>query len=303
MGVLSEDMQRVVREQRLGFYATVSDDGSPNLSPKGTTFVLDDDRLFFADVRSPGTVANVRRGSHVEVNVVDPLTRKGYRFKGRAEVHEPGSRRYQECVEVMREAGSTLVDRVKAIVVIEVREARPVVSPVYDDGRMTEEEIVQIYSERFGAAPHIPRIPASAGALIRDSQRRLLILKPNYKKGWTIPGGQIDPGESPWEACRREANEECGLTLERGRLACVDFRPAKQGRPGGARFLFDCGQFADAELAQITLQEAEIEEYRFAALDEALELLRGPIGRRVEAAVGSEHCIYLEDGRPVDGVS
>lgn len=306
MGVLSEDMQRVVREQRLGFYATVSDDGSPNLSPKGTTFVLDDDHLFFADVRSPQTVANIRRGSQVEVNIVDPLVRKGYRFKGPAVVHEPGSGRYAACVELMRQAGSTLVARVKAIVVIEVREARPVVSPVYDDGRVTEEEIMRIYRERFaarGAAPHIPRIPASAGALIYDARRRLLILKPNYKKGWTIPGGQIDPGESPWEACRREANEECGLTLEHGRLACVDFRPAKQNRPGGVRFLFDCGRFADAELAQIRLQEDEIEACRFAAIEHAVELLSGPIGRRVRAAAGSEHCVYLEDGRPLDGVS
>ena len=93
MGRLTEDIKRVVREQRLGFYATVCEDGSPNLSPKGTTFVLDDEHLLFADIRSPQTVENVRRGSQVEVNVVDPLVRKGYRFKGPAEVHEPGSPR------------------------------------------------------------------------------------------------------------------------------------------------------------------------------------------------------------------
>ena len=87
-------MKRVVREQRLGFYATVCEDGTPNLSPKGTTFVLDDDHLFFADIRSPATVANIRRGSQVEVNVVDPLARKGYRFKGPAEILEPASDRF-----------------------------------------------------------------------------------------------------------------------------------------------------------------------------------------------------------------
>ena len=53
----------------------------------------------------------------------------------------------------------------------------------------------------------VPRIPASAGALIYDADARLLILKPTYKKGWTIPGGQIDDGESPWDACRRETRE------------------------------------------------------------------------------------------------
>src|SRR3954462_3766612 len=292
MGVLSEDMQRIVREQRLGFYATVSDDGSPNLSPKGTTFVLDDDHLFFADVRSPQTVANVRQSSQMEVNGVDPLVRKGYRFKGLAEVHEPGSRRYLECVTLMREAGSTLVDRVKTIVVVEVREARPLVSPVYDNRRITEEEVVRIYSQRYAnpsAAPHIPRIPASAGALIYDSGGRLLILKPSYKKGWTIPGGQIDPtGESPWDACRREAREECGLELQRGRLASVDFRSQGRERPGGVRFLFDCGEFSDKELKRIRLDEDEIEAHRLEPLDEAYELLSGPIARRVRSSVGRD---------------
>jgi uncharacterized protein len=125
MDVLTEDMKRLVREQRLGFYATVCDDGSPNLSPKGTTYVLDDHHLWFADIRSPRTVANIRRGSLVEVNVVDPLVRKGYRFKGRAEIHEPGTSLYAEGIERLRQTGSTLVERVKAIVVIEVHEPEP----------------------------------------------------------------------------------------------------------------------------------------------------------------------------------
>jgi predicted pyridoxine 5'-phosphate oxidase superfamily flavin-nucleotide-binding protein len=151
MGSLSEDMKRVVEEQRLGFYATVNEDGSPNLSPKGSTFVLDDDRLFFADYRSPQTVENIRRGSLVEVNVVDPLSRKGYRFKGPAAVHEPGSDLFDRCSGELRAAGSTLADRPRHIVVVEVCEARPLVSPVYDDGTVSEEEVVAIYRERLAA--------------------------------------------------------------------------------------------------------------------------------------------------------
>jgi predicted pyridoxine 5'-phosphate oxidase superfamily flavin-nucleotide-binding protein len=147
--ILTEDMKRVVREQRLGFYATVGEDGSPNLSPKGTTFVLDDDHLCFADIRSPQTVANIRRGSLVEVNVVDPLVRKGYRFKGPAEVHERGTSCYAEGIETLREAGSALTDRVRAIVVIEVHEAHGLVSPAYDDGTLTEEDVIRTFRDRF----------------------------------------------------------------------------------------------------------------------------------------------------------
>ena len=149
MGILSEDMKRVVREQRVGFYATVCEDGTPNLSPKGTTYVLDDDHLFFADIRSPQTVANIRRGSAVEVNIVDPLARKGYRFKGAAEIHERGTSRYDDCVERLREAGSTLVDRVRTIVAVEVREARALISPVYDDGSVSEAEVIQTFRARL----------------------------------------------------------------------------------------------------------------------------------------------------------
>src|SRR5215510_4838231 len=71
MGVLSADMKRVVEQQRLGFVATVCPDGTPNLSPKGTTAVWDDDHLIFANIRSPGTLANLRQNANVEVNVVE----------------------------------------------------------------------------------------------------------------------------------------------------------------------------------------------------------------------------------------
>jgi predicted pyridoxine 5'-phosphate oxidase superfamily flavin-nucleotide-binding protein len=150
MGVLTDDMKRVVEEQRLGFFATVCEDGSPNLSPKGTTLVWDDDHLFFADIRSPQTVANIRRGSLVEVNVIDPLARKGYRFKGPAALHDRPSTTYAAGIERLREAGSRLVDRVRAIVVIEVREARELVSPAYDDGSISEAEMVELFRARFG---------------------------------------------------------------------------------------------------------------------------------------------------------
>jgi 8-oxo-dGTP diphosphatase len=155
-----------------------------------------------------------------------------------------------------------------------------------------------------GPFPELPRIPASAGALLFDSAGRLLILKPTYKKGWTIPGGQINSdGESPWEACRRETREECGLEVEHGRLACVDFLRPKRNRPGGVRFLFDCGTVTDRQLGAIRLQDAEIEEHRLAEMADALALLSGPLRRRLWAvAGGTSRCLYLEDGRPVRGV-
>ena len=152
----------------------------------------------------------------------------------------------------------------------------------------------------------LPAIPVSAGALIFDRAGRLLILKPTYKSGWTIPGGVMEAdGETPWEACRREVREECGIEIGRGRLACMDFRHPKPGRPGGIRFLFDCGRVDDRLMDGIAVQPEEVSEYRLAALPDALGLLRGPIRRRVRAATGSgrKKLVYLEDGRPVAGIS
>ncbi|MGD0392673.1 MAG: NUDIX hydrolase [Acidimicrobiales bacterium] len=150
----------------------------------------------------------------------------------------------------------------------------------------------------------IPRIPASAGALIADERGRILILKPTYKSGWTIPGGQLEEdGESPWEGCRREVLEETGLTVTSGRLACVDFLRPRARRPGGLRFLFDCGAVGGDQKDRIVLQAEEIEEYRWVDAGEAARRLSGPVGRRVERVLASTGPLYLEEGIPVAGVT
>jgi 8-oxo-dGTP diphosphatase len=146
----------------------------------------------------------------------------------------------------------------------------------------------------------LPAIPVSAGALIFDRKRRLLILNPTYKSGWTIPGGVMEAdGESPWEACQREIREETGIEVSHGRLAAMDFRRPRPDRPGGIRFLFDCGQVSDVALAGLKLQPEEISESRLVPLPDALALLRGPIRRRVQAATQGQGVVYLEDGHPV----
>lgn len=151
----------------------------------------------------------------------------------------------------------------------------------------------------------LPRIPASAGALIRNASGRVLVLKPTYKSGWTVPGGQMEEdGETPWEGCRREVREETGLTVESGRLACVDFLRPRPRRPGGLRFLFDCGAIDAAAVGGIVLQVEEIGESRWVTPAEADGMLSGPVGRRVgQALTHPGQTVYLEDGRPVGAVT
>ena len=149
----------------------------------------------------------------------------------------------------------------------------------------------------------LPEIPASAGAILLDEEGRLLILKPTYKSGWTVPGGVMEAdGETPWEACRREVAEETGIEVTRGRLVCVDTRPAKNGGKLGLRFLFHCGTLTDQRIASIELQESEIRSHRFVDREGAKALLSKPVRRRVLAAWDAPHCLYLENGRPVEGI-
>jgi predicted pyridoxine 5'-phosphate oxidase superfamily flavin-nucleotide-binding protein len=132
-------MRRVVLEQRLGFAATVCPDGTPNLSPKGTTTVWDDSHLVFADIRSPNTVQNLRENPSIEINVVDPIVRKGYRFKGKAELHT-GGEVYEHGLRLLAGRGyDARRERIKTIVLITVEHASALFSPAYDGGASEDE--------------------------------------------------------------------------------------------------------------------------------------------------------------------
>ena len=140
MATLTEDMKRVVREQQLGYVATVCPDGTPNLSPKGTTRVWDDDHLVFADIRSPRTIANLKHNPAIEINVVDWFTRKGYRFKGIATMIEGGSL-FDELASFYNQRGpSDAPRRIQTIVMVEVQRALPLISPAYDRD-VTEDQV------------------------------------------------------------------------------------------------------------------------------------------------------------------
>jgi uncharacterized protein len=145
MGLLTPDMKRVVEEQRLGFVATVCPDGTPNLSPKGTTAVWDDDHLVFANIRSPGTLTNLRQNANVEVNVVDPFVRKGYRFKGVASILESGPL-YDKLLAFYKKRGSQ--SAIREIVMIRVQTAQPIDSPAYDLG-FTEDQVRDRWDRYF----------------------------------------------------------------------------------------------------------------------------------------------------------
>ncbi|WP_162558842.1 pyridoxamine 5'-phosphate oxidase family protein [Sphingorhabdus sp. EL138] len=131
MAKLSNEMRVFVANQRLGFLATVCADGSPNLSPKGLTFIYDDQRIVIGEVRSPGTIENLHTQPIAELNVVDRNTRKGFRFKGKCEVHSSGED-YEHFLAFLRKQGAQ--SKIRSVIVMAVDVVSPLLSPVYDDG-------------------------------------------------------------------------------------------------------------------------------------------------------------------------
>ena len=153
MGLITDDMKRIVESTRLAFVATVNPDGTPNLSPKSSLAVLGEDRIGFADIASPNTVRNLRVNPAIEVNAIDIFMRRGYRFRGTATLEPPGSAVYERIAEPFwAENGRSFP--IHGVVNIAVEKALPVLSPAYTfiDG-VTEEALREAYYGKYGVRP------------------------------------------------------------------------------------------------------------------------------------------------------
>ena len=134
---------------RLGFVATVSVGGRPNVSPKGTFVVLDDETIAFGEIRSPQTVTNLTANPETEVNFVDQFTRKGVRIRGKAHMVRRGTAEFETLLPKWVDLWGDLSNRMNMIVKIPVEEVKPLTTPPYDDGA-TEEEMIALYKDKFG---------------------------------------------------------------------------------------------------------------------------------------------------------
>ncbi|MER6130197.1 NUDIX hydrolase [Streptomyces sp. NPDC001795] len=132
----------------------------------------------------------------------------------------------------------------------------------------------------------LPRILAGAAALFRDTEGRVLLVEPNYRDGWALPGGTIesDTGETPRQGARRETAEEIGLDVELGRLLAVDWVHGT-ARPPLVAYLYDGGVLREEDLKAIRLQEEELLSWRLVPREELSEYLPGTLGLRVLAAL------------------
>ena len=144
---LNSSAKALIARFPLGFVATVTPDGRPSVSPKGTFLVLDDDTIAFGHIRSPGTLANLARRPEAEVNFIDQWTRKGVRLRGPVRI-VPKGEEFDSLIGRWRDVWGDLAGRIEALVLITAAEVRPLTTPPYDDGA-TEQEMIALYKAKF----------------------------------------------------------------------------------------------------------------------------------------------------------
>ncbi|WP_327586484.1 NUDIX hydrolase [Nonomuraea sp. NBC_00507] len=131
----------------------------------------------------------------------------------------------------------------------------------------------------------VNRVIAGAAAYITDEKGRVLLVDPNYREHWNFPGGIVDAGEHPAQACAREVAEEVGLEVEVGRLLTVHWGELSYIPYPLVNFLFDCGEIASD--TPITLQAEELDDYGFFTVEEAERLLPSHVYQRLLAAAAA----------------
>ena len=143
--MITQEIKNFLNLQKLGYVATSTSDGKPNISPKGTIIGWDSQTLAFADIRSPDTMKNLKENPRVEINVIDPLLRKGFLFEGQARIIEDGTL-YDEILNHYRENG--IQSPINSIVLVDVSSISDVTSPLYDMG-ISEDEIKSKWKKHF----------------------------------------------------------------------------------------------------------------------------------------------------------
>ncbi|MFI9529162.1 NUDIX domain-containing protein [Micromonospora rosaria] len=147
----------------------------------------------------------------------------------------------------------------------------------------------------------LPAFHAAAAAWITDPADNVLLVRPTYRDHWTFPGGYVEEGEFPHQACAREIHEELGVAVTVGALLIVDWASPAGHRPRAlVNFVFDCGVMTD--LGGISLSREEVSDVAFFSAQAAEDRLPRSVAPRVRAAIqarGHSSPAYLADGIPV----
>jgi predicted pyridoxine 5'-phosphate oxidase superfamily flavin-nucleotide-binding protein len=146
--MINADMRLIVEAAKLTFVATVRPDGSPSLSPKGSARVYNDEHIAFMNIASPGTIANLTADPRIEINVVDVLRRRGYRFTGTATIHGSETSVYQWLHSWLLDVNGPDYPAHEAVLV-HVDHVQPITSPAYSFGGADETALIAEWSKKY----------------------------------------------------------------------------------------------------------------------------------------------------------
>jgi len=125
----------------------------------------------------------------------------------------------------------------------------------------------------------------ASGVFVWDESGRLLMVKTHNRSTLILPGGLVEPGESPAVAGHREVLEEVGLDVSLGRLLAVQHLEAEGEKPSSVQFVFDSEPVAGSPT--LMFQAGEIAYCRWLDPAEAVAL-HGARGRaRMVAALSA----------------
>jgi 8-oxo-dGTP pyrophosphatase MutT (NUDIX family) len=150
----------------------------------------------------------------------------------------------------------------------------------------------------------LPTKRAIAQGLLRNERGEVLLCELTYKKDWDLPGGVLDPRESPRECVEREIAEELDIDVHATSLLAVNWLPPYRGWDDAILFLFDLGSVESARTKRMSLLKREIREVHWVAVDDLDEHVApytaAMVRHVVDARSGSGATVYLEDSAPVD---
>jgi len=144
---------------------------------------------------------------------------------------------------------------------------------------------------------NLPKKRMAAGVLFFNEKDEILILKPNYKETWNIPGGIVEGDESPMRAAIREVKEELGLEISEPEFLCVNYVSHSGEENESLQFLFKGGTLDSEQIGSFKIPNDEIIDYKFVKTKEIQNFLNDKLKWRInecQEALKKGIAIYLD---------
>lgn len=137
------------------------------------------------------------------------------------------------------------------------------------------------------APAYAPRIRKrmSAASLLHDEHNRVLLVEPSYAPAWELPGGAVEPHESPWDAANRELAAKLAWWVQLERLLVVDYVSPQDQHLEDIAFVFDAGQIAERDQDRMRFDDGEVVSLGLHTVEEAKPKVTRLLGERIASAL------------------